>query len=176
MSTLQDDVEQEKAQQRSIIDSLLGHTSSGTSQQRMHSKPSGSLSNHAHEERGLDLKGLFSGQQFSFLAEKREASQEPKKEEEEEERSGAGEAAAGGVGTSDKRELFFFHWCNTDLANRLDCSYHSSRGREQLEQGWLKQRSDMRQLLRQSHRQAVRARRLGKKRQILTNIRTSLND
>ena len=167
------DVEQEKARQRTIIDSLLGvQSSSGTSQQSTHSEHTSS--SHALDERGrgvVDLKSLFSGQQFSFLtgeASQEEEGGEGEGEGEGEERADVGEAVTDGVESSDKRELFFFHWCDTDLANREDCSFSSSRQREEVERNWRTQRSAMRQLLRQSHRQAVRATRHGKRRHVLT--------
>ena len=46
-----------------------------------------------------------------------------------------------------QEKSYFFHWSNPELANRLECSFHTSRGREELERVWPDQRSAMKKLL-----------------------------
>lgn len=128
----------------------------------------------------MDLKSLFSGQQFSFLAEERETSRKSVGEEEEGERADVKELVSTVEGSNEERECLFFHWSNPDLTNRPDCAFYSSKQKQELERGWLTKRSAMRQLLRESHRQAVRAARHGKRRRVWTSSelvgKTSHND
>ena len=105
---------------------------------------------------GGHLRSLFSGQQFSFLSGP----------------AGEGEVAGGEdassdesvgrpmVGTSDTvmpNSLFFFHWARPGLANRTEHSFHATRSRDEWERVWPERRVAMKQLLRHSHRHAVKA-------------------
>ena len=118
------------------------------------------------EEVNVDLRSLFSGQHFSFLADESEGRQEL-----DERDSGTTTSQTKLNATSvsvrerqrKKRCCFFFHWANPELSNRRDSSFSTSRTWQELERSWPKQRSAMKQLLRQSHRHAVRTARQRKR-------------
>ena len=111
------------------------------------------------EEGRVDLRSLFSGQHFSFLADEKESHKKL-----DEGNSGTNTSQTKSDATSvsvrerqgKKRSCFFFHWSNPQLSNRCDSAFYSSRTWEELERSWPEQRSAMKQLLRQSHRHAVR--------------------
>ena len=135
--------ETEKALQKSVVDQILGQSSETA----------------ARQEEGVrvDPKSLFSGQQFLFLAQAEEKSRALTTDTSQEDQLIV--EHTGTVVGELKEEVcsrFFFHWSNPVLANRLDQSYHSSRPREKLEEGWPDKRATMKRFLRQSHRHAVR--------------------
>ena len=94
----------------------------------------------------VDLKSLFSGQQFSFLPEEdRERHVEVPSSPHTIEATGQQE---------DPKTLFFFHWSTPSLSNREETLFTSQKTREELERGWSEQRAAMKSMLRKSHRQA----------------------
>ena len=105
-----------------------------------------------------DLKTLFSGKQFTFLEEEKCETFREKEDSEKviEDYTNQEEQA---VGERGEPLSFFFHWSRPDKANRLHYSFHSSKSREEMERVWPEQRSAMKQLLRQSHRHALRTNR-----------------
>ena len=115
---------------------------------------------------GGHLRSLFSGQQFSFLS-------GPPGEGEGEGAGGEDASSDESVGrpmegTSDTvvpNSLFFFHWARPGLANRTEHSFHATRSRDEWERVWPERRVAMKQLLRHSHRHAVKAARQRKRTQ-----------
>ena len=97
----------------------------------------------------VDLKNLFSGQQFSFLPQ--QDGESPVAENGEQcistmrEVNGCGEQ-------EEVQGRFFFHWCTPELSNRHDHSFHSKKSREEMERGWPEQRAAVKSMLRKSHR------------------------
>ena len=157
-------MEHERDRQRRIVEDVLSHSSkdehvqSYTSPQPLtHCEPS----SPTREEKKVDLRSLFSGQQFSFLEGEKEGLEEPAESD-----SGSrtttsqAEPCVNSVSVEaqqrETQSLFFFHWSNPELSNRHDHSFHTSRAREELERGWPEKRSAMKQLIRHSHRHAVR--------------------
>jgi hypothetical protein len=144
----------------------LGYSSKPEHKQRSISFQSLTRCEPSRLEGRVDLRSLFSGQLFSFLADGREGREEPGESESGTITSQTG-SAANGVSVraqqGETRSCFFFHWSNSELSNRCDYSFHTSRAREDLERGWPEQRSAMKQLLRQSHRHAVRTSRQKKR-------------
>ena len=115
-----------------------------------------------------DLSYLFSGHQFSFLPQSDEKEGENGGEEgglgEELEKAPkmhspdnmADRSQGGNESAEQARTLFFFHWGDPVLANRLDHSFHQTRSQRQLEQNWPARRLAAKQLLRHSHKHALR--------------------
>lgn len=162
------EVEQEKIGQRRIIDEVVNCTAehSQDSQLFIYCDPFPRERNQLDCEGRKDgdvgvqdLKGLFSGQQHSFLAGSSEDAGEY---------SGTN---ASQVESHRKVEVsedlhesscFFFHWSKPELANRLEFAFHTSRSKEELERIWPDQRSAMKKLLRHSHRHARQRKRTQK--------------
>ena len=107
-----------------------------------------------HKEKGyavtVNLKSLFSGQQFSFLP--------------EEDGENVEFECLGSPGPHVRREIarqegtqkpFFFHWSTSRLSNREECSFCSGKSRQELERRWSEQRQAIKSMLRKSHRQAT---------------------
>lgn len=106
-----------------------------------------------------DISTLFSGQPFSFLspASGDEKSDGSSAADENEAANGCAEDAA--VGVEQERTLFFFHWGNPQLANRLENMFLQSSVCEEVEKrekAWPEHRTALKQLLRHRHRRAVK--------------------
>lgn len=165
-------VEREKVRQREIIDEVLNCSTES-------STPHSPCDPFPHEQNQVgdceggkenaggsrDLKGLFPGRQYSFLAgESKEIGEYGgliSRQVEPFVKSRMVEVS----GDVQEKSYFFFHWSNPELANRLEYSFHVSRGREELERVWPDQRSAMKKLLRHSHRHALKTARQRKRTQ-----------
>ena len=106
---------------------------------------------HEGDESG-SLASLFSGQPFSFLPEGAKGSLD----------ASAGprhltHARIASDGHEQKRIWFFFHWHNSSLANRTENSFQKPSDCRGVDRVWPQHRSALKQLLRHSHRRAVRA-------------------
>lgn len=149
-------MEEEKTRQSRIIDELFGTSSEDktctSSQEFLYKEPL--LLEQKEEEKtaGLDLKSLFSGEQFKFLGIEGEETSKKRNLL----TSGKQEKTSTSQTVGDPKKIqknFFFHWTTP---NRLDCSFHSNKDKEEIERLWPEQRSTMKRFLRQSHRHALR--------------------
>lgn len=165
-------VEREKVRQREIIDEVLNcSTESSTPHPPCDPFPReqnqvGDCEGEKGNTGGVrDLKDLFSGRQHSFLADGSKAIGEYggliSRQVEPFVKSRMVEVS----GDVQEKSYFFFHWSNPELANRLECSFHTSRGREELERAWPDRRSAMKKLLRHSHHHALKTARQRKRTQ-----------
>ena len=162
---------EEKSRQRKIITEVVGDASHGQKGKYIVRQPVCTWEDAAdhgdrasvasergtpsreHEGAGSgSLASLFSGQRFSFLPE------------------GAKEGPDASAGTAhrpparstsddheQKRVCFFFHWQDSSLANRTDNSFLEPSDCRVVETAWPQHRTALKQLLRHSHRHAVRA-------------------
>ena len=116
-----------------------------------------------------NLSHLFSGQQFSFLPQRDEKEGEKTENVSSQKKYCRSHSSISDPdittegklkdceGSSNQpRTLFFFHWEDPQLANRQDISFHATKSREQLQQKWPFHRSAIKQLLRHSHKHALR--------------------
>lgn len=109
-----------------------------------------------------DISTLFSGQPFSFLSPASETEKSGEQDSicatgKDEVPNSCAEDAAEAAGQ--ERSLFFFHWGNPQLANRLEDTFVQSSVCEEVGkkgEAWPQYRTALKQLLRHRHRCAVK--------------------